>query len=405
VICEQQPTGPRSKPAFSRELLAGLRWSLVACALASAGCSALRLTGITATQQKPSNVAVYFKVENAAGDPIPNLSAENFRIFEDGQLVSSSESQQTLLDPDTAAAHYTLLLVDMSGKVIAGGDNEVIPQAVSAFTVRVERHERVAIYAFDGSENIYPVVPFTPSEPRGSARAGARQLATFKPKDPSTNLNGAVVKALDELSAALGRANQALRFGTLVVVAEGADRASRVSTPDMERRVRESPFDVYAVGLGGTTTEADLKGIGKNGVAMAADRDAILKALDDVGTKIESRAKSYYLVSYCSPARAGRHDVRVEAAFKDSEGDKSGSFDSHFDATGFAPGCDPSAPPTFESNFDPTRRDGIARSQDDDKRTVRAAPKAAPKPPKSGTTNTAESLPPPPPPGQQEFVP
>jgi hypothetical protein len=403
VICEQQPTASWSKRTLVRAVEGALRWSLVACALAGAGCASLRLTGITATQQKPSNVAVYFKVQNAAGDPIPNLSAENFRIFEDGQLVSSSESQQSILDPDTAAAHYTLLLVDMSGKVVAGGDNEVIPQAVSAFTVRVERHERVAIYAFDGSESIYPIVPFAPAEPRGSARAGVRQLAAFKPKDPSTNLNGAVVKALDELSAALGRAGQALKFGTLVVVAEGADRASRVPTPEMERRVRESPFDVYAVGLGGA--EGDLKGLGKSGLAMAADKDSILKALDDVGTKIESRAKSYYLLSYCSPARAGRHDVRVEAAFKDSEGDKSGSFDAHFDAAGFVPGCDPSAPPSFESNFDATRHDGVAPSQDDDKRTVRAAPKAASRPPKSGTPNTAESLPPPPPPGQQDFTP
>jgi hypothetical protein len=368
------------------------------------GCSSLHLTAITATQQKPSNVALYFKVQNAAGDPISNLSAENFRVFEDGQLVGSGESQQTILDPDTAAAHYTLLLVDMSGKVVAGGDSEVIPQAVSAFTVRVERHERVAIYAFDGSENIYPVVPFAPSEPRGSARAGVRQLAAFKPKDPSTNLNGAVVKALDELGAALGRANQALKFGTLVVVAEGPDRASRVTTPEMERRVRESPFDVYVVGLGAGPTEGDWKGLGKSGVAIAPDKDAILKALDDVGTRIESHAKSYYLLSYCSPARAGRHEVRVEAAFKDSEGDKSGSFDARFDATGFAPGCDPSAPPAFETNFDAARHDGVVRPQDDDKHTVRATQKPATKP-RSGTPNTAESLPPPPPPGQQDFTP
>ena len=248
-------------------------------------------------------------------------------------------------------------------------------------------------------------MPFAPTEPRGSARAGVRQLAAFKPKDPSTNLNGAVVKALDELSAALGKASQALRFGTLVVVAEGADRASRVTTPEMERRVRESPFDVYAVGIGAATAEGDLKGLGKSGVSIAPDKDGILKALDDIGTKIESRAKSFYLLSYCSPARAGRHDVRVEAAFKDSEGDKSGSFDARFDAAGFAPGCDPTATPTFEANLDPTRHDAVVRPPDDDKRTVRAAPRPATKPTRTGRPSTAESLPPPPPPGQQDFTP
>jgi hypothetical protein len=158
------------------------------------------------------------------------------------------------------------------------------------------------------------------------------------------------------------------------------------------------------VGLGAGPTEGDWKGLGKSGVAIAPDKDAILKALDDVGTRIESHAKSYYLLSYCSPARAGRHEVRVEAAFKDSEGDKSGSFDARFDATGFAPGCDPSAPPAFETNFDAARHDGVVRPQDDDKHTVRATQKPATKP-RSGTPNTAESLPPPPPPGQQDFTP
>ncbi len=298
----------------------------------------------------------------------------------------------------------------MSAKVTQGGDSEDIPQAVSAFTVRVERQERVAIYAFDGSENIYPIVPFSLSAngPRGSARAGVRQLAAFKPKDPSTNLNGAIVKALDELGVALGRASAPLKFGTLVVVTEGGDRASRVSSGDMERRVRETPFDVFAIGLGTETKESDIKSIGKTGISLAPDKDSILKAFDDVGIAIESRTKSYYLLSYCSPSRAGRHEVRVEAAFKDSEGEKSGSFDSRFDAAGFAPGCDPSAPPTFASNADANRREPAGRDQDDEKRTVRTTARPPPRTSSARTASpdTAESLPPPPPPGQsQDFTP
>ena len=77
-----------------------------------------------------------------------------------------------------------------------------------------------------------------------------QQLATFKPKDPSTNLNGAVVKALDELDNALGKATQPLKFGTLVVFTDGTDRANRVPGADMQQHIREKPFDVFAIGLG-----------------------------------------------------------------------------------------------------------------------------------------------------------
>jgi hypothetical protein len=319
------------------------------------GCAGLQLTPIKSTQQRPSNVAVYFKVQTGSGDPVGGLAADGFRIFEDGQLVSQYESKQTILNPEVAAAHYTLLLVDMSGSVSLSGDSEAVAQAVGAFTDRVEKQQRVAIYAFDGSPDLYPIAGFT--DQLGSARAGVQRLAAFKPRDPSTNLNGAVVKALDELDRALGRATQPLKFGTLVVFTDGTDRASRVSADEMKDRVRGKPFDVFAIGLGAEIREAELRIIGKSGTAMASDRNAVVKAFDEVGAKVEARTKSFYLLSYCSPSRAGTHAVRVEAAYKDGEnGERTGNLQATFDATGFGPGCDPNAPPSF----DVTKGDALA---------------------------------------------
>ena len=65
----------------------GLGWSLL-----TASCGGgLQLRTIKATQQRPSNVAVYFKVEQSSGDPLPGLTADRFRIYEDDQLVSPPE--------------------------------------------------------------------------------------------------------------------------------------------------------------------------------------------------------------------------------------------------------------------------------------------------------------------------
>jgi hypothetical protein len=377
--------------------------ALALCSLlaSAVGCAGLQLTSIKMTQQKPSNVAVYFKVRAQGGDPVPGLTADKFRIYEDGQLVSQYESKQTILNPEVAAVHYTLLLVDMSGSVTESGTTPDLIAAVTAFTDRVEKQQKVAIYAFDGSADLYPIVPFT--DQPGSARAGAQQLASFKPKDPSTNLNGAVVKALDELDNSLGKARQPLKFGTLVVFTDGTDHANRVSESDMRQHIREKPFDVFAIGLGAEIRPPQLEAVGKSGTALAADKNAIVKAFDDVGAKVDARTKSYYLLSYCSPARAGKHEVRIEAALKDPEGqnEKTGSLKSDFDATGFAPGCDPNTPPTF----DVTKGDELAPPLDDGKRSDKSdkdRKDARPAPAKPSVAPAARAapaaLPPPPPP-------
>jgi hypothetical protein len=385
------------------------------------GCAGLQLTTIKATQQKPSNVAVYFKVEDSAGTPLGGLSKDSFRIYEDDQLVSQFESKQTILNPEVAAVHYTLLLVDMSGSVSESGTGDTLVQAVSTFTDRIEQQQKVGIYAFDGSPDLTPISPF--SDQPGSAKAGVQVLSTFKPKDPSTNLNGAVVRALDELDTALGKATQPLKFGTLVVFTDGTDRANRVPAADMQQHIKEKPFDVFAIGLGAEIQPDQLASIGKSGTAMAADKNAVVKAFDEIGAKVDARTKSYYLLSYCSPSRAGKHEVRVEAFVKNSPNDSEqiGSLKDEFDATGFAPGCDPNAPPSF----DVTRGDLLAPPPPPDKAkkadlhvTVKASvstttkasspPHLPPPPPPRADPAPPPATPPPPqtpPPPAQDFTP
>jgi len=97
------------------------------CALAAAGCasgSGLQVTKIAATADQPANVAVYMDVKDKLGRPIPNLQEKNFRVYEDGKLVTTSKAKRTLLEPKLIDKRFVLLLVDMSGPI---ADSEDLP--------------------------------------------------------------------------------------------------------------------------------------------------------------------------------------------------------------------------------------------------------------------------------------
>ena len=111
---------------------APMRITLVVSLAFLAGCAELRPRLVDASVQKPSNVAVYFTVDTRGGDPVPGLTADQFRILEDDKLVSKFESKQTILNPEVAAMHYLLLLVDLSASVTQSGSAEALEAAVAS---------------------------------------------------------------------------------------------------------------------------------------------------------------------------------------------------------------------------------------------------------------------------------
>ena len=173
------------------------------------------------------------------------------------------------------------------------------------------RYQKVAVYAFDGAEEIYPIVPFT-----GSAGASSRAVSAldrFEGRDPSTNLHGAIVRATRVLDQAVDRARAPLRFGTLVVFTDGTDRSGRVTFADMQKALDDSKHPVFAIGVGGEMDERTLSRIGRAGHWLVSDRAAIDRAFQTAAERIVGQTRSHYLLSYCSPARAGKHRVTIEA--------------------------------------------------------------------------------------------
>lgn len=332
-------------------------------ALLTAACApGLSLTRIEGATQRPSNVALFYAVDHR-GDPVPDLIATDFSIYEDGKLVSIDESRQTILNPEVAAVHYTLVLVDMSASVTASDQLPEIAAAATQFVGDVGKQQRVAVYAFDGGRDLYEISPFQASEVR--AAQGLRTLQTFRSRDPSTNLNGAVLLALDRLDAAIASSSVPLRFGSLVVFTDGTDHADRVPLQDMLHAVDASFYDIYAIGVGHEIDDRTLSRIGKSGHIRIEDSSASAAAFHDIGEHILRAGRRFYLLSYCSPARAGAHRVAVEAHYRGA----SGSVEYDFDATGFGPGCDPNRP----APFDTTGRSRAIRMRMEDEEAHSAA--------------------------------
>lgn len=307
--------------------------------LAAPACSGLRLQPVDASVRKPSNVAVYFTVDTTSNEPVADLQPDDFRIYEDSKPVSELESKQTILQEQIAAIHYTLLLVDMSGSVVGSGELPALMNAASSFADRVGPYQKVALYTFDGSPHINAVVPFG-----GNVRGGVAALGRYHPRDPSTNLNGGVVEAVKVLAREMDNAPQPLRFGTLVVFTDGTDRAHRVSADEVKKTLDSAAFDTFAIGVGAEVDKGELDAIGRSGTFASQNREDIARGFDEVASRIEAASKRFYLLSYCSPSRAGEHDVEIEAVWKG----KRGRLKKHFNAAGFGPNCDPKQKPAFD---------------------------------------------------------
>lgn len=325
------------------------RYTVLLLALvALTGCSLfnhLEVKSLAVSAEKPSNVAVYLSVDNG-DDPVTGLTEKDFHIFENGQPIDPAQSGETLLDRASVSVYRTVLLVDMSNAT----HRDALAHAASGFVANVRRTQAVTVFAFDGGTDIrlageFPRLGGTDDAPTTDVVPG---LASFATHDPSRDLNSAILSALDQLDARLMTVKKPVRVGTLVVYTEGPDLAGRTSNEKLDEALSKTEHQVVAVGLGDDTGDFRLKSVGRNGVLRAPSADALGPTFSDAGTRVSTAYDKYYLVSYCSPARAGKRALRVEVQTADKDGNEvKGSIDGEFDATGFGPGCDPKTIPRF----------------------------------------------------------
>ncbi|HEY4120748.1 MAG TPA: hypothetical protein VGM56_22940 [Byssovorax sp.] len=322
--------------------------------LVMTGCGGLSVTKFGTAQAPPSNVGVFLAVEKD-GKAVPGLTAEDFTVYEDGLALNAAETQVFLHDPWQTSSRNTLVLVDRSSSGMGALPADQAATEIAAFVSRVEQNQRVAVYAFDGEEGLHPLLPFDAKS--GSEAVWAQQLVSYAPTDPSTNLNGGVVMALRELKKASTTGGLPIHFDTLIVIASGADRAGRHTRDEVKAELDGMPgAQVYAIGVGPAAAQADLAEVGRTGSMLTGGPITLNGALTAAAVAIEQRTARYYVVGYCTPARKGEHEVRIEVRSKALQ--QTGTVDYKFNADGMAAGCDARTEPVFAQMDDPSAPSG-----------------------------------------------
>jgi Ca-activated chloride channel homolog len=226
-------------------------------------------------------VEVYATVTDRQGEPVPGLTAADFRIVEDGtaQVVSTFVAGEFPLSVAVA--------VDRSFSM-GGKDNRlgVAKSGARAFVGALRPEDQVMVVAI-GSENSV-VAPL--SGDQAAALSAIERLDAWG----TTPLYDAVLDAIDAIQPARGRR-------ALVLVSDGTDRYSSATAADLVERARTHDVLIYPVAVGSSRPPLFAELAAATGGRSFFVRDA--GALVTSMTAIARELRFQYLLGYV-PARA-----------------------------------------------------------------------------------------------------
>lgn len=294
----------------------------------------------------PSKIRLFFKVDLPEDLQSAILEPSDFEIYEDGSRISTLESQAKIQRERGDFLYSSILLLDLSGSILNNADLPKLKEAATTFIDQTMPQPQeslygtreMAVYWFDGEQEIHPLVFFTTQG--DSLKKGIMSIDENISSDVSTNLNGAVIQGLDIMSSRLEeiRLNEDVSTaGSMVIFTDGTDQAGRVSTSEALDAVMYTGNDqaVFTIGLGGEIDEEVLQSFGKNGFELAEDSLQLNETFLAIAERLESESNSYYVLEYCSPKRSGEHELELRAIYED----RMGSFETDFSAEGFTGGC------------------------------------------------------------------
>jgi VWFA-related protein len=204
------------------------------------GVLAAAVTAAPAAQNEPPQttfrsgldlVSVAVVVRDGDGRIVPNLKAEDFEILDSGEtrpIVQFHRGQ----DADARMA----LLVDSSGSMVLTGKRERSLLATHLLTSGFGRDDAATVFSFDS--RVRRLTPFT--------RNPETLLTAVKSVEPygATCLYDAIVGTVESVR------DEAPRTRAIVLLTDGVDTGSAVSSADAATAAAALDLPVYVLGVG-----------------------------------------------------------------------------------------------------------------------------------------------------------
>jgi hypothetical protein len=298
-----------------------------------------RISELAIGANKPSNVAAFVSVTRK-GKPASGLPASSFTVTENGQPINAETSKLQLIDPAHYAAFHTVLLVDLSQSTQPAARQQ-LAKAAAAFVRRSRLGQPVTVLAYDGSDKVRLIDEY-PFDAHATAPEQVEPLVSLVPGDSSRNLRGAVAQGLEILNRRLDASTHTVKLGTLAVFTRGPDLAGRFAEKDLDEALKGNTNRLVLIDVNGDKQDDTGERVSEAGAVHAQSGDTLPIAFEEAATLVDGLREQYYLISYCSPSRAGQRKLEVTVSVPDAEGkDDTDTFTSSFDATGFTADCDP----------------------------------------------------------------
>ena len=295
----------------------------------------------------PSKVSVFYRVIDGLGNPVAGLMEDEFTIFEKGRndvefnLISRDEADRTISDNKDIFRYNVVLLLDLSGSVIANDLNALkvsATQFVNNLLDTQNNSTKIGIYWFDGLDLLHELIG--PTENVDQLINAIEGMNENMSTDKSTDLYGAILKGTVKAQEAI-EANVASGFqaaASIITFTDGTDQAARHLRTDAIEAVRlvSGSIDFYTIGLGSEIDLDVLAALGPKSSLSADNPDDLSIKFTEISENIYNEANSFYLFEYCTPKRdgSGTNGLRIEV--ETALG--TGAVNTTFDATGFQSG-------------------------------------------------------------------
>ena len=202
---------------------------------------------------------------------------------------------------------------------------------------------KIAVYGFDGSPTLYPLLLHQGRRRRAQRRRAA--VVVYKAR-PSTNLNGRWSKDSRFCRRRWPTSRRRSSLARWSCLHRRPTGRSAWCGPILDKALdgaREDRTSLYVIGIGKEINTSELRNIGRTHAFLSQDPTELAKAFDDVAQRVEGYTKSFYLCPTVPGARAG---ARPQSGHASRHG--LGSLTYHFNAQGFGPNCDSNRMPHFD---------------------------------------------------------